>query len=275
MTRWLFRVDQKITDPYGITYRIVKPLGSGGFAQTFHAEQLTPKGRRHPRGTGTVCLKVTTDLETWHGEAYFGLLTRSLTNVVKYRSSFPLRVRGAWRYVLVLELNTGDTVQDWIEAKPKPWTGGQVVNALCPLARVVGALHASGAMHRDIKPSNVFIGNRRSLCLADFGIARHGLSGHGAAADFFTEAFAATSLLKTRDVWLPSDDVYQLGLLGLSLLLAKSVSDPDWRTLRHQVKDERLHQVLYKATGPRADRYASAVEFHGALTALRRKARGR
>jgi serine/threonine protein kinase len=130
-------------------------------------------------------------------------------------------------------------------------------------------------MHRDITPSNVFIGNRKSLCLTDFGIAKHGLGGHGTEADYFAEAFAATSLLKTRTVWLPSDDVRQLGLLGLSLLLAEEVRKPDWRKMRYRVADERLRAVLQKATGPRADRYVSAVEFHSALTALRAKTRGR
>ncbi len=172
-------------------------------------------------------------------------------------------------YVLIMELKTGGTVQDWIDKGPDPWTAGQVINALCPLARTLDALHASGAMHRDIKPANVFIGNRRSLCLGDFGIAQHGLRGRGPRADVLTEAFVATSLLENRYEWLPSDDVYQLGLLGLSLLLAKEASDPDWRSLRHQIDYDGLRNVLQRATGPRAGRYASAGAFHRELVALR------
>jgi serine/threonine protein kinase len=204
----------------------------------------------------------------WHREAYFGLLTHGLPNVVQHIDSFPYRTRGGMHYLLVMELKTGGTIKDWLDQEPEPWTAGQVVNALCPLARTVGALHASGAMHRDIKPANVFLGNRKSLCLGDFGIARHGLNGRGPRADAFTPAFVATSLLESRQEWLPSDDVYQLGLLGLSLLLAQETYDPDWRTLRHQVAPEGLREVLHKATGPRPGRYTSGHALHLALATL-------
>ena len=80
----------------------------------------------------------------------------------------------------------------------------QVVKSLRALARTLEKLHASGAMHRDIKPSNVFIGNRRSLRLGDFGIAMHGLGGRGPRVKAFTPAFVATSMLTGRNEWLPS-----------------------------------------------------------------------
>jgi serine/threonine protein kinase len=268
----MFRVGQIIKDPYSHdSYRIEQALGNGGFGQTYRAERLTQTGRRRPRGLGTVCLKVTTDPVPWHGEAYFGLLTQGLPNVVQHLGSFPLQARGGMRYLLIMELKTGGTVQDWIDQGSDPWTVGQVLNALCPLARTLDALHASGAMHRDIKPANVFIGNRKSLCLGDFGIAFHGLRGRGPRANAFTEAFVATSLLQTRHEWLPSDDVYQL---GLRLLLGREVSNPDWRSLRHRIDHDGLRQVLQRATGPRVGRYASAGQFYRDIVLLRTKAHG-
>jgi hypothetical protein len=120
---------------------------------------------------------------------------------------------------------------------------------------------------------NVFIGNRKSLCLGDFGIAQHGLRGRGAPANVFAPRFVAKSLLRNRQEWLPSDDVYQLGLLGLSLLFPSQESKPDWkpdwRKLRHQVDNDGLRQVLHRATGPRPGRYASAGAFHHDLVDLR------
>ena len=269
MSRWLFRVGQTVEDPYShLSYRIEGALGTGGFGQTFRAVEQVP-GRK-PARNRQVCLKVTTEPEAWHGEAYFGLLTRGLPNVVQHLGSFPVKARNGMRFVLIMELKMGGTVQDWLDSAPEPWTAGQVTNALRPLARTVAALHASGAMHRDIKPANVFVGNRRSLCLGDFGIAKHGLNGRGPRVDALTPAFVATSLLENRHEWLPSDDVYQLGLLGLSLLLARQATDPDWRSLRHQIDDEGLRHVLQLATGPRAGRYPSAAAFHRDLDVLRR-----
>lgn len=133
------------------------------------------------------------------------------------------------------------------------------------MARTLAALHASGAAHRDITPANVFVGRRRSLILGDFGIAQHGLSGKGPLSSKFTPDFVAASVYEGRLRWLFSDDVYQLGLLGLGLLLGEITIKPDWRSLRHRLNVSRLSHVLQRATGPRRDRFPSAAEFHEAL----------
>lgn len=270
MAQSLLRVGHVIPAQDGHpAYRIEQLLGQGGFGQAFVAEELTRTGRRRKNHTGRVCLKVTTDATSWHGETYFGLLTKGLSNVRKLLDSFPYRTRTGMRYVLVMELMTRGTVQDLLDHGAKPWTAGQVTNALRPLARTIGALHASGAMHRDITPSNVFVRNRKTLCLGDFGIARHGIDGKGPRADYFNCGFVATSIAEGRTHWLPCDDTYQIGLLGLSLLLGEDISDPDWRTLRHEVTDKELGAVLQRATGPRHRRFLSGHEMCEALSSLR------
>lgn len=118
--------------------------------------------------------------EVWHGEAYFGLLTRGLPNVVQHRGSFPVKRRNGMRYILVLDLETGGTVEDWLDAGNPPWTAKQVVKSLRALARTLEKLHASGATHRDIKPANVFIGNRRSLS-SDWGTSASRCTGWAGA----------------------------------------------------------------------------------------------
>ena len=265
----MLKVGQTITDPFSLErYRIEQALGTGGFAETYRAERLTASGRRRPRGTGLVCVKVMTDPEAWHGEAYFGLLTRNLSNIVRHRGSFPLKVRSGMRYILLLELQTGGTVRDWIAGDRGGWTAGQVLNALRPLSRSVDALHMSGATHRDITPANVFVGPRKSLILGDFGIARHGLRGRGPRADLFNADFVATSLRVSRNEWRPSDDVYQLALLGLSLLLGEEAIKPDWRSLRFRIADEGLRAILHRATGPGPRRYPTAGAFARDLAPL-------
>ena len=78
----------------------------------------------------------------------------------------------------------------------------------------------------------------------------------------------ATSLRISRNEWRPSDDVYQLALLGLSLLLGEEVTKPDWRSLRYRIADEGLRGVLHRATGPGSKRYATAGAFARDLAAL-------
>lgn len=110
MASHMFKKGRKIEARDGhAAYLVGDHLGSGSFGETYKAEQLSTAGRRRPRGAGLVCLKVTTDPRAWHGQACFGLLTHGLPHVVQHFDSFPYN---GMRYVLIMQLMTGSTVQD-------------------------------------------------------------------------------------------------------------------------------------------------------------------
>lgn len=74
--------------------------------------------------------------------------------------------------VLVLEWADGGSLADQLDAPPGPLAHGPAM--VRQLLRALRAVHSRGVVHRDIKPSNIlFIGGR--LCLADFGVAAHGV----------------------------------------------------------------------------------------------------
>jgi serine/threonine protein kinase len=94
----------------------------------------------------------------------------------------------------------------------------QITNVL----RVLELLHQKGICHGDITPRNIFLKEER-LLLGDFGIAKQKL-GKGPV----TMIGAAPEEFRPPDVDLfcgsPSDDVYQIGLIALSLLTGCVVS---------------------------------------------------
>src|SRR5262245_30209787 len=70
----------------GQAFRIEEFLGKGGFGAAYLAQPLTRGGRKDGE---VICLKLTDDPGTWHGEAYFGGLLRAMPNVVKQIDAFP------------------------------------------------------------------------------------------------------------------------------------------------------------------------------------------
>jgi hypothetical protein len=98
--------------------------------------------------------------------------------------------------------------------------------------------------------------------LGDFGIAQHLL--HRQRRDpslAFNPAFVPDSLyLQRRERWLPSDDLYELGVVALTLLSGRSLSGAlDWRKLRGLDVSGDFRDFLVTLTARRrADRFVDA-----------------
>jgi serine/threonine protein kinase len=261
----LLRRGQVLTSGDGSRwYAVGFPLGEGGFAQAFSGWQLDRSGRRRRR----VCIKVTPDATSWHGESYFGQLLLNDPRVVGLLDSFPHLSRAGTevRYILVFELER-ETVLAWFGRGGTSWTESGARRELMGLLGVLRKLHGMGATHRDITPDNVYVANRRRLKLGDFGIAKHGLGGAPIHATAFAMEFVSPSLRSwQRNRWYPSDDLYQLGLLAVTLLRGEVTSRVTAREIKRLSLHPDLEHVLIRATGPRRNRFDDATEM---LTAIR------
>jgi serine/threonine protein kinase len=244
----------------GTAYRIQAFLGQGGFGSAYVAFHIDEDGDEFG---DPVCLKFTTDAGVWHGEAFFAGLLRETNNVVMQWDAFPAMVadgRGT-RMVFVIEMvymQTG-TVQDACHDGRLPWPEDRVVRKIRGLLQPLTLLHNMGASHRDITPANVYVANRAVLKLGDFGITKAGLKKSGVRADAATWHFAPTDI---GAFWRPADDVYQVGLLMLTLLAGEEV----WNSVRkvdvNQLTSRGygLREAIKKAISVKSQRPQTATE---------------
>ncbi len=71
---------------------------------------------------------------------------------------------------VVMELLTGGTLRDRLQAKRLPWP--QTLRLLRPLGLALSYAHRAGVIHRDLKPANIMFTGDDVLKLVDFGLAR-------------------------------------------------------------------------------------------------------
>ncbi|MCC6809562.1 MAG: protein kinase [Deltaproteobacteria bacterium] len=102
--------------------------------------------------------------------------------------------------------------------------------ALCVIASVLAALayvHGARLVHRDVKPDNVFVTDRGSVLLADFGIVR-GLDADGgtfavrATRAVGTPRFSSPEQMFEPSTVGPASDVFSAGSLLYALLSGRS-----------------------------------------------------
>lgn len=206
-------------------YEILRPLGEGGFAQTYEA--------RH-RLLGTkACLKVCREREN---EDLMLAEARILWDL--HHPSLPtlrdvLRDdRG--RLTLVMRFVEGQTLD-----RATPIDLATAVQVLGRLLRALKVLHHRGIVHNDIKPQNIVLEpDRHGVVLVDFGVSTV-RPRSGSAAPGFSDLYAAPEVVAGRPP-LPESDLYSLGLSVLTAL----GGDPARRVLPEGVPEPFLELLV-------------------------------
>jgi serine/threonine protein kinase len=143
-------------------YRIIEPLGSGGFGTVYLAEDTWIDKR--------VALKVP------HRQGLdFGELLREPRLLASLNHPNIVTVITAEKqdnvFFIVMEYVPGETLETIIAAR------GAMELALaldytCQIANAVEHAHKQGVIHRDLRPANVFVTDRGLLKVGDFGTSR-------------------------------------------------------------------------------------------------------
>jgi eukaryotic-like serine/threonine-protein kinase len=265
--------------PIGGRYRLIQPLGSGGFGQTFSAQDLHLPG--HP-----LCVvkqlkpQVTTVEELQTARRLFDTEAQTL-----YKLGTHPQIPGLLahfeedqEFYLAQEYIQGHSLADELGT---PWSESQVVAFLGDLLGVLAFVHGHGVIHRDLKPSNLIrrAGDNR-IVLIDFGAVKQVSTGATAlrsglshTISIGTQGYMPSEQVSGRPQF--SSDIYAAGILGIQALTGYDPThlhpDPrsgelDWQRFAPQAHSALLEVLDTMVRYDFRTRYTTAAE---ALAALR------
>jgi serine/threonine-protein kinase len=151
-------------------YRILEPLGSGGFGTVYLAEDTWIDKR--------VALKVP------HRQTMdFGELLREPRLLAALNHPNVVTVITAEKqdgvFFIVMEYVPGDTLETIVVEKG-PLDLSVALDYTCQILNAVDHAHKQNVIHRDLRPANVFVTERGLLKVGDFGTSRFlELAAHG------------------------------------------------------------------------------------------------
>ncbi|MDQ6829543.1 MAG: protein kinase [Gemmatimonadota bacterium] len=261
-------------------YRLESPLGEGGMATVFLAQDL-----RHDRQVAVKVLKP--ELAEALGAQRF-LKEIRVTASLQHPHILPLYDSGNANGVLfyVMPLVRGESLRERL-SRGAAFTIQDTTRLIGQVAGALDFAHRQGIIHRDIKPENILLQDGEAL-LADFGIA---LAVIGSAESRMTRTGLSIGTIQymspeqaagQRDLDARSD-IYSLGAVAYEMLagappltaatpramIAKLMTESpvSLRTVRRDVPVSVDDAVLRALAKEPADRFASARDFGDALAA--------
>ena len=202
-------------------YEIAGKLGEGGMGQVYRGRDLL---KNRP-----VAVKLLLDDPT--GDEVTRERFRREANVLKELEHTSLvklldaKTDGREPF-LVFEFVEGERLDRVIGSGPME--PRRALSLAGQIASAVAALHARGVVHRDVKPSNIIIRGDGSLCLLDFGTAKHAGDAERTAEQLTTEGFVVGTLqymppeaLFRSAPLAPAYDVWAVGVVLWEMLVGR------------------------------------------------------
>ena len=262
--RALLATDQVVASPEThLEYRIERLLGKGGFGEVYLARRVG----HSPEVPETVCIKVSTHMDGWLREAYFGQLLNEHPRAIRVFDTFPLMRPGEGvLYCLALEYARHGDLSAFLQRDTRRWSEALVRREIAGILDVLGKLHRGQMLHRDLTPMNVFVCDNRRLKLGDFGIVRQQSDRRGITARTMNTLTAPSEILAgAAPKWQARDDVYQIGQLVGMLVRGDALSRIRTSDVRTLDCSDHLKEIVHRCIGERRKRYDSAQELIVAL----------
>lgn len=153
-------------------WRVLEPLGAGGFGRVFKVEHSEEPGEAY---TLKVALRPVGSHDP-EEEDVNGRLSREVAFHMAYETGRRVRMMDHWPtpdgyFYFVSDFVEGETFHEWLwRVQP---TAAHLLAVFTEVVRVVGELHRRGVCHRDLKGDNILIraADERPFLL-DYGAAR-------------------------------------------------------------------------------------------------------
>jgi serine/threonine protein kinase, bacterial len=210
-------------------YRVIETLGSGGFGETFLAEDTYMPSLR--RCVVKKLLQVQREDLTQLIRDRFQREAATLERLGNGHSQIPSLYayfygKDDGQFYLVQELVEGESLSSLI-AKRGILSEGEVRQFLIDILPVFTYIHGNGIVHRDVKPDNIILRNSDRLpVLIDFGAVREAIGteigSQGQSIVIGTPGYMASEQAMGRPVY--SSDIYSLGMTAIYLLTGKTPS---------------------------------------------------
>ena len=264
-------------------YRIISPLGSGGMADVYLAED-----ERLSRRVAVKVLKARLAADDEFVERF--RIEAQAAASLNHSSIVAVYDRGSADDVtyIAMEYVAGESLKQRLRRDGALPPDEAVAVALAVLS-ALGAAHARHIVHRDVTSYNVMLAEDGRVVVTDFGIARMGDSAlTRTGAMMGTSSYLSPEQAQGR----PADersDLYSLGVVLYEMLTGrvpfKGESDvavamqhvqtapPNPRTLTPAVSEALAATVMRALSKDPADRFQDAEEFAAALRRARRPAR--
>ena len=263
--RALLDAEQVVASPESrLSYRVGRLIGQGGFGQVYLAGRVG----RSADVPEVVCVKVSTRIDGWIREAYFGQLLDRHPRAIRIFERFPfVQPSGQILYCLVLEYARHGDLSAFLRRTAVGWTESAARREIAGILDVLGRLHRGQMLHRDLTPLNVFVCAGRRLKLGDFGIARQQTDHRGVTAHTLNASMVPSDMLAAgAPKWRARDDVYQVGQLLGMLMRGDARTRLRTNEVRRLGCSDHLKEIIYRCIGERRKRYENAAELIEALT---------
>ncbi|MFT7521801.1 MAG: tetratricopeptide (TPR) repeat protein/tRNA A-37 threonylcarbamoyl transferase component Bud32, partial [Kiritimatiellia bacterium] len=208
------------------SYRLIEPLGAGGIAAVFRAEDEEGRSAAikilHPKSLGT------DEVRRFQRE-YRALARIQHANIVQVYDTGVFHDYPWIAMQFIDGVDLDQQVRQW-EVHPSRDRWERVEQVLRGLCLALDQIHALGLIHRDLKPSNVLIDKNGEPHLSDFGVVKDShskttqLTMHGNLVG--TVAFMAPEQITEEPVDARTD-LYSLGAVLYVMLTGKRPIDAD------------------------------------------------
>ncbi len=187
-------------------YKILSPLGSGGFGSVYLAEDTWIHKR--------VAIKV-----PHRQNLDFGELLKEPRLLASLNHPNIVAIITAEKqenlFFIVMEYVPGETLEHTI-GTTGPLELGRALDVACQICNAVDHAHRQGVIHRDLRPANVLMSDTQVAKVADFGtsrfleIAAHGTTVIGSPPYMAPEQFHGKAVF--------ASDLYSLGVTMYQML---------------------------------------------------------